>query len=89
MTVSSLTHLKVRNGQLARLKHIVAVTLIMAMPFLKRLEVRDRRVAKLKPTVIVTNINDGKLQIIETSKFENTYSCNNKCIGEGIEYFPS
>ena len=57
------------------------------MPCLKGLKVRGRKVAKLKPAVIVTNIISGKLQIIETSKFENTYSYNNKSVGEGIKYF--
>ena len=59
----------------------------MAMPCLEVLKVRGRYVAKLKATAIVTNIIDGKLWIIETSKFENTYSYNNKSVGEGIKYF--
>ena len=62
-------------------------THLMAMPCLKVLKVRGRQMAKLKATVTVTNIIDGKLKIIETSKFENTQSYNNKSVGEGIKYF--
>ena len=58
----------------------------MAIPCLKGLTIKGRQVAKLKPTVIATNIIDGKLQIIEKSKFENT-QISTISVGEEIKYF--